>query len=394
MRRVVATVVLLIAWPGTATASTECSPGPSGPPRDILTGQGVLENITTDHDGRLYLSDMGGGRVLRVDRPGAEPRVLASFQGPGGLTWDADGTLIAGYGNSLAQAFADAGTAGLNRVDPDTGATSTIVSGLGLSNGVVRARDGWIYVTNTFGREGGRIDRARDGRVELAWSPIDGANGLVLDLAGETLYAADSNAPRVMRIPIARPTEFATHMAAYHFADDGIDGLDGMTRDDADRLFVANQTAGEVWRVDGRDQVCVLARGMPSAAAVGFGGGGGGFPAENLYVVTFTGRVVEIPGASDVPPSPGPPLRLRLSVAPRSAPAGRATRFRFRVTALDRGRAEPLAGATVRFAGRRVRTNADGRATLVRRIARGRVLPANTSRGAYEPARTSVRIYP
>src|SRR3712207_8144795 len=45
--------------------------------------------------------------LFRSDGPGAEPQVLARFAGPAGLTWDADGTLVAGYGNSLAQAFAD-----------------------------------------------------------------------------------------------------------------------------------------------------------------------------------------------------------------------------------------------------------------------------------------------
>ena len=113
----------------------------------MLSGQGVLESITTDHDGRLFYGDMGGGRVLRLDRPGDQPRVLTSFASPGGLTWDADGTLIAGYGNGLAQGLADNGQAGLNRVDPDTGATTRIVSGLGMSNGVVRGRDGAVYVT-------------------------------------------------------------------------------------------------------------------------------------------------------------------------------------------------------------------------------------------------------
>jgi hypothetical protein len=46
----------------------------------------------------------------------------------------------------------------------------------------------------------------------------------------------------------------------------------------------------------------------------------------------------------------------------------------------------------VRFAGRRVRTGADGRAELVRRIARARVLGANTTKPGYEPGRTSVVI--
>ena len=373
---------------GPAVAVPDCTP--RAEQRQVAGGLGVLEAVMADRRGRLFLSDMGGGRLLRIDRPGAEPHVLARFQGPAGLAWDADGTLIAGYGNSLAQAFADAPTAGLNRVDPDTGAVTEIASGMGLTNGVVRGPDGSIYATNTYGREGGRIDRVRDGRVEEAWSSVDAMNGLVLDRSGESLYGASSLGPRVMRIPIASPERFEVYSAAPD--EDGLNGFDGMTRDDAGRLYVTAQPAGEVWRVDGPGRWCAVARGLTSPSAVGFGGGAPGFPADSLFVVTFAGQLIEIPGATPTPPVPGPPLRLRLAVSPRSATAGRVTRFRFTVTAVDRSRAVPVEGAVVRFAGRRVRTGAGGRAEVVRRVARARTLPANTTARGYETGRTRVRV--
>ena len=194
----------------------------------------------------------------------------------------------------------------------------------------------------------------------------------------------------MIRIPIARPAGFETHAAAG--GDDGSAGLDGLARDDGGRFFVAANLAGEVWRVDDRDRICALARGIQSPSALGFGGGGAGFPGESLYVVTFGGRLIEIPNATGAPPAPGPPLRLRLSIAPRSAAAGAVTRFRLGVTAVDRGKPVAIAGAVVRFAGRRVRTDAGGRAEIVRRIARARLLPANTSRRGYEPGRKSIRV--
>jgi sugar lactone lactonase YvrE len=375
--------------PPSALAAPDC-PG-TAPPREVMSGLGVLEAIAADRAGRLYLSDMGGGRVLRVDRPGAEPHVLARFPSPGGLTWDADGTLIAGYGNGAAQGVADNGQAGLNRVDPDSGETATIASGMGMANGVVRGPDGAVYVTNTFGREGGRIDRVRGAQVDEAWSPVDGLNGLVIDRAGQNLYGSStSGPPRIARIPIARPAEVETYAAPTEA--DGLNGFDGMARDDADRLYVTTQPAEEVWRIDGPGRICALARGIEAPSAVAFGGGGAGFPADSLYVITFTGRVIEVPAATDRPPAPGPPLRLRLAVEPRTVRAGRAARFRFRVRAADRGRTLPVAGAIVRFAGRRVATDGAGRAELVRRIVRPRALPATATARGYQAARAQVRV--
>jgi len=65
--------------------------------------------------------------------------------------------------------------------------------------------------------------------------------------------------------------------------------------------------------------------------------------------------------------SPRPRPRLRLSVTPRRVRAGRRVRFRLRVHSTDAACAR---GATVRFAGRRVRTNGRGRAALVLRMHR------------------------
>lgn len=61
---------------------------------------------------------------------------------------------------------------------------------------------------------------------------------------------------------------------------------------------------------------------------------------------------------------PGTRGRLNVAVAPRTARAGRATRFTFRVTASG----QPVRGAVVRFGGKRVRTNASGAARLAVRF--------------------------
>jgi endoglycosylceramidase len=67
---------------------------------------------------------------------------------------------------------------------------------------------------------------------------------------------------------------------------------------------------------------------------------------------------------------PAGPTQLRLSVKPRTASAGRRTRFTFVATTLRSGRARPVGGAIVRFAGRLARTNRSGRAVMYARFQR------------------------
>ena len=94
------------------------------------------------------------------------------------------------------------------------------------------------------------------------------------------------------------------------------------------------------------------------------------------------------PGSSPA----GAAAPMRLSVFPRSAVAGRRTRFTFRATRSVAGRRRAVAGATVRFAGARGRTGADGRVTLVRRIRRARTLRARAERAGFTGASAPVRI--
>jgi hypothetical protein len=78
--------------------------------------------------------------------------------------------------------------------------------------------------------------------------------------------------------------------------------------------------------------------------------------------------------------------RLRLSVRPRRATVSRRTVFRFRV----RRGSRPVRGARVRFAGRRARTGAKGRARIVARLHRAGRYRARAVKRGMRPARVSV----
>lgn len=86
------------------------------------------------------------------------------------------------------------------------------------------------------------------------------------------------------------------------------------------------------------------------------------------------------------------PARTRIAVAPRRVRRLARTRFRFQAEALLGGRWTRLSGALVRFAGRRARTNRQGRASIRLRfpaLGRRRV---RLSLAGYEGAQTRVRV--
>jgi sugar lactone lactonase YvrE len=222
--------------------------------RVLRTGQGALESVIVDDRGRLFFSSQTRcghkGAILRMDAPDAAPEVLVGgIVSPGGLTWDGDGRLIVGYGDSPHGGLIGnwVGLAGLLRVDPDTGASEPWVRGLGMSNGVARAPDGAVYASNDVGT---RLDRVGpDGTVHRGWARVASANGLAVDPTGRFLYAAQTSvAARIARVDLRDPSRVTTHARAPLLARAAM--LDGLAIDDAGRLFVAANGAGQVWRVD------------------------------------------------------------------------------------------------------------------------------------------------
>ncbi len=83
------------------------------------------------------------------------------------------------------------------------------------------------------------------------------------------------------------------------------------------------------------------------------------------------------------------PILLRVS--PRSAPVGRLTRFRFRAVTRVGRRTRPLVGATIRFDGRRARTNRRGQATITVDLSHPRIYLARASKPGHRSGRAAVR---
>jgi hypothetical protein len=103
-------------------------------------------------------------------------------------------------------------------------------------------------------------------------------------------------------------------------------------------------------------------------------------------------------GPGPGPPSSGPestrpagPTGMRLHPKPRVARAGRLTRYRFKVLTTGPQKAR-VAGALVRFAGKRVRTGADGVARITVRHRSSGTKRASVSKPGLGKAVSSVRV--
>jgi sugar lactone lactonase YvrE len=376
-----------------AGAVPDCPSPPKA--KVLLTGQGRLESIIGDARGRLYFTDLSDNRLLRLDGPGQQPRVLATdMKRPGGLVWEPGGTLVAGFSGGAASGVPGNGMAGLFRVNPETGAKRAFVTGIDQANGLARGRDGSLYTSNDISNE---IVRVRpNGSVERHWADVESANGLVIDTTARYLFVAQTFTPaKIARLPLANPGNATTWFSAP--PEDTAAGLDGLTRDGADRLYAAANGGGEVWRVTSGNRACALVRDLSLPSSVAFGGGGS-FDRRNLYVVTFSGSVIELARATDRPPStpPGSPgghkpakrPKLNLSVHPRVTRAEKRTRFEFTVT--SRGRA--VAGAKVRLGGDTATTGKHGRAHISRRFDRPGTVHASVSRAGYRAGTVTITV--
>jgi gluconolactonase len=280
--------------PSAAQALGDCASQPDV--RVLSDGHGTLESIEVDRRGRLFFTDSDAGTLLKLARPGAEPKlVLEGIGDTGGIVERRDGDLLVGFGNSIDQA-ADGEQnpeAGLLRVDPRSGASRVWVEGLQMANGVTRGPGRAIFASNDIA---GGVDRVERRIPELGWADVASANGMIVSRDHSTLFVNQTfTAAAIQAVPIDDPGAATTYFAAA--PADAAGGLDGLARDGDDRLYAAANGAGQVWRIDGPGEACALATRDPFPAGpsdLAFGSRRGQFPPENLYVVTFGGELLEI----------------------------------------------------------------------------------------------------
>jgi hypothetical protein len=275
-------------------------------------GTDVLENLLFA-DGSLWISNSTSGRLIRLGPDGVEQAGLDGVA-PGGLAVGPDGLIYVGSGNSIQDSLLRRGLSKVLRFDPaDPGRTlQTYAAGFDMANGMTFAPDGDLFVSNDVGYGPVRIPRAQPS----AWTSLGiwGTNGLVVDPAGENLYAAitfDQRSP-IERIPLGDTAAHDTAVVltagvvslepAMHTDPDvskplvGLKGLDDMTRTADGTLYVVANGLGELLRVDPvTGDACLVTGGLQNPASVRIAPSGSPFDvsgeALTLYVVGFDGRI-------------------------------------------------------------------------------------------------------
>lgn len=262
----------------------------------LLSGQGPLESLAFDQQGRLLFTDITAAALRRLDAPTSTPVTVASgVRSPGGIAVAGAQEAYVGTGNTLTGLFPNLGKAGIAKVALDTGIVTPVVSGLAMANGLVRADDGTFYASDDLASS---LDQVLpDGTVRRGWLPLN-SNGLVLSPDQRTLYVNQMIPAKVWAID--RATGQQTLVMAAPPARQW-SWLDGLGIDDAGRLYVAVYWAGEVWRVTpSNGQACVLAEGVFLPSAVTVGHQGQGFSPTSAYITTHSGKLLEVKDAVPV----------------------------------------------------------------------------------------------
>lgn len=264
-----------------------------GPASVLLSGQGALESIAFDQQGRLLFTALFKGQLLRQDAPQAAPVTVASgVTNPGGIAVTGPAEAYVGVGNSLNGLVPALGKAGIVKVDLDNGLVTPVVRGLSMANGLVRAADGTFYASDDLAAS---LDRVLpDGTVQRTWLKQN-SNGLALSKDQKTLYVNQMIPARILAVDRAtgQTSVVADAPPARKWS-----WLDGLDIDDQGRLYVVSYWAGEVWRLDPASrQMCLLASGLSMPSAVAVGRAHGAYSATSIYVTTHSGRLHEVTNA-------------------------------------------------------------------------------------------------
>jgi gluconolactonase len=203
-----------------------------------------IEGPSFDTDGNLYIVDIPFGRIFRI-APDGKWSLAVEYDGwPNGLKISPDGrVLVADYMHGIMELDVRAG-----RMQPVlTARNSESFKGC---NDLHIASSGDIYFTDQ-GQTGlhdptGRVFRlSPNGRLDCLIDTGISPNGLVLDPTETVLFVAMTRDNAVWRLPFMK--DGSVSKVGRFCSTFGASGPDGLTMDQAGRLFVAHASLGHVF---------------------------------------------------------------------------------------------------------------------------------------------------
>lgn len=257
MRRLVplVTLALLLVSQHPATAADVGVVRNFGP--DLAGTCDLPEGIAVDPRGHVYASSLnfaaasGPANICVLDPRGEIVDVISVAPVAGGVARLLGMLYVHGEGLYVG----DIGGGRVLRIDVDTHAATTIATGFGAPNAFAQDRAGNLFVSDSFAGSITKI--APDGtRTSFTYAaqlapaagefPPFGANGLAFDRSGSHLYVAMTARDQVHRIAYDGSALGAIELFATGTAGGALDGADGIAFDVRGNLYVASNQSEEI----------------------------------------------------------------------------------------------------------------------------------------------------
>ena len=209
------------------------------------------EGIAASPDGLLYASGLSGN-VCVYTLSGERVRVM-----PVGAALLGD-LFVAGQGLYVT----DFGTGRVLKVDPRSGAVTTLATGFGAPNAITQDHQSTLYVSDSFA--GAIYTVSPNGGGKTLWKadplllpngfpPFD-ANGVAFDRTESFLYVANTSTDRILRIAVNKDgsagdiSVFADGATVHNTSGTArpLDGADGIQFDVRGNLWVCANQANEI----------------------------------------------------------------------------------------------------------------------------------------------------
>jgi sugar lactone lactonase YvrE len=294
MRKLVslATLALVISVSQPAVAAPEAGSVQNFGP-ELSATCNLPEGIAVDPRGNVYASSLnfgaasGPANICVLDRSGALVDVISVAPVSGGVARLLGMLFVPGEGLYVG----DIGGGRVLRIDVATHAATTIATGFGAPNAFARDHAGNIWVSDSFP---GTITKiAPDGAtttfaypVELApragETPGFGANGLAFDRNERYLYVAETSRDEIYRIRYDGGSLGAIELFARGTAGGALDGADGIAFDVRGNLYVCSNQS---------DEIAVLS---PDGAVIAEYRGTGTNAFNSPASLVFSGRTVYV----------------------------------------------------------------------------------------------------
>ena len=277
MRRVLLFLViasLVYAQPANALSSVGVVQN-FGP--DLSTQCNLPEGIAADPRGRIYASSLnfnatgGPANICVLDRDGTIVDLIS-----------VDPATPTGVAQLLGMLFVqneglyvtDIGGGRVIRVDVTTHAVTPIASGFDAPNAIARDRLGNLWVSDSFP---GTITKIAPGGATTTYSyptelaprgeiPGFGANGVAFDRNEQFLYVAETSRDQIYRIAYDHGTLGAIELFAQGTAGGALDGADGIAFDVLGNLYVCSNQSDEIAVLDPAGAVVAEYRGTGADA--------------------------------------------------------------------------------------------------------------------------------